>query len=73
MQDGYFGYPKARGREKRTKSYLSIYLGFFVRVRVRVTTARLPESEDVSLSVRVRVRVRVKINRLPDIKDRKIY
>ena len=48
-------YSKELKREKITKSYFPVYLGFFVMVRVRVATNRLTESEDFYLSVRVMV------------------
>ena len=45
--------------EKRTKSYLSVSLGSFVRDRVKVTTTWFPESKEVFLSVKVRVMVEI--------------
>ena len=58
--------------KKKTELYLSVYLGFFDRVRVRFTTNQFSESEEVSMSIRVRVMVRVTINWSKEIKYGKI-
>ena len=64
LQSGDYGCLKSRELDKKTKSYLSVSLGFFVRVRVRFTTNQFLESKYLSLSIRVRFMIA--ITRLPE-------